>query len=672
VSCGPETVRFRLLDGHVGWSPSPATIAHSNLDGLTAEGGVLELALLSPGAVAPGDIDPYLPPPYLARGCGPCEWFLAQDEALLHLGCSKCFEPVCEAPHPGGASSVAARGHWIAISDPNAHRVWLLARSGEQVVAEIGIAAPGPVAFSRNELLVAVDGESRLRRYDLAGARLVDFGAVLPANSKVVRLGVGEGGVVFAVTQAADASLHLWRARRASHFHAATIAELAHAFRPTGVVAAANGSFSILQRSTSGLDEARAFDRKGDCIEGPITPPPPPPRQPRGQLLTVALDSGIPRCRWHRVRIDADVPAGTRLLVAVATSEEAAPAAQGAVDPGWAGFDPGLVHPNDWQKPDGAPLDFVIQQPPGRWLFVRVRLIGDGFATPRVHRIRLDLPRSTSLERLPAVYRETPAAEDFSERFLSLFDATIEEIDRSIARAPALLDAGGLPEGALPWLGAFLDIAFDPQWTAAQRRALIAAAPEIYAVRGTKAGFARTIQIVTGVAPAIVEMALERRFGALRPVGKAPAGEYARLGAVRLFGRSQARFRVGSSAVGGAPLRSFGNPDQDPLWEDAFRFAVLVPPQALGSLPNGRERLEKLIASQKPAHTLASLRVGGGGFVLGVSSSVGVGTVLGGWPEVVLGVARLSRQSIVAPDRKGRRVGFRVGTAAVGLQTVIS
>ena len=101
---------------------------------------------------------------------------------------------------------------------------------------------------------------------------------------------------------------------------------------------------------------------------------------------------------------------------------------------------------------------------------MRLRLTGDGKATPVVRRIRLDFPRVTSLEFLPPVYREQPDAEDFTERFLSLFDASIAELDRAIERAPALLDADGVPDEVLPWLGSFLDVAFDRAWDAGTAR----------------------------------------------------------------------------------------------------------------------------------------------------------------------------------------------------------
>lgn len=37
-----------------------------------------------------------------------------------------------------------------------------------------------------------------------------------------------------------------------------------------------------------------------------------PPGVTEAALVTVPLDSGISRCRWHRIRIDADVPRAAR------------------------------------------------------------------------------------------------------------------------------------------------------------------------------------------------------------------------------------------------------------------------------------------------------------------------------------------------------------------------
>ena len=323
-----------------------------------------------------------------------------------------------------------------------------------------------------------------------------------------------------------------------------------------------------------------------------------------------------------------------------------------------------MPHPHDWQAAPNGSLDFLINQPPGRFLFVRLRLTGDGNATPVVRRIRLDFPRVTSLEFLPPVYREQPDAEDFTERFLSLFDASIAELDRAIERAPALLDADGVPDEVLPWLGSFLDVAFDGAWGPERLRHIVRAVPELYRRRGTAAGLAQAIQLIFDVKPAIQELAAERNWGGL--------GETTRLGAVRLFGRSRARLRLGSSSLSTAPLRSFGDPDTDPLAAQSYRFRVLVPPSRL-LVPAERGRLERLVASQKPAHTVAAIRMGGNGFVVGNWSAVGVDTVFGALPPPVLGTnVRLRRMSVLWHGPHGSLTGITPGaTAVVGVNTII-
>jgi phage tail-like protein len=656
-----------LLDGYVGWE----AVDWTGLEGLE-EGGVVRLRRLAAGSIGEEELLERLPPEWLARGCGPCEWYLAAcipQGQLLHLLCSDTWEPIDGPPGRIGflssnRSQLSARGHELALGDLDAGRVWLLGRSGEQVLAALNV--PGVQALvltPTRELLLAVASEPRLRRYDLAGTVLGTVQAALPGG-ELTRLAVSDDCAVWAVVKV-DGGLHLFRAARgADSFEPATLDSLAKSFPKSGVSAANSDWFCLTEPGKDGLDETRCYDRCGRPLDHP--PPVTRPKRlaERGQLLTGPISSGQSRCRWHRIRIDADVPPMTHCWVEVATSEDPAPPDQGTPDPEWPNFPVGPLHPKDWQTTHpGDPLDFLIQQPPGQYLFLRLRLLGDGFSTPAVHRIRIDLPRSTSLERLPAVYREAPDAEEFGERFLSLFDATIEQIDQAILRAPALLDAGGVPDELLPWLGAFLDLAFDPAWSPTQRRQLLEAAPRLYRIRGTLAGFIETIQIVTGATPAVIELALQRRWGIL--------SQDARVGGMRLFGRSAARFRIGSSKVGGAPVKSFGNPDQDPTSVEAFRFQVLVPRDALGTAPNARERLAQLVASIKPAHTVASLRVGGNGLVLGVTAAVGVDTVLGGLPPPVLGAMRLSRQNALAQSRRGHRVGFPVGAASVGIETRI-
>jgi phage tail-like protein len=729
MSCGGSITSFRLLDAFVGWDAQDS----KGLTGLD-DGAGLRLAQLSPGALDPKALDGLIPPPRLARGCGPCEWYLATPvppaPRLLRFDkCTARWTPLWDASCAPDVLvepvAVAAWKRRVAVSDRGAHAVFVWTRRGGRLAAVIKVEEPGPLAFTPfGELLVSSESKGvwRVRRFGPAGESRGEL-PELPAG-RVERLAVSSDGTIWLVVEN-EGALKLWRLARPKakkcddapqpkahgksegnadeknadekdadeaakssdeeaknanagaceeeegpgEFVPATPEDLRKALRPNGLTAVSELGFCLGLRGTDGLPVTCCYSWYGRPVcEEEIVAPPAPGFERQGQLLTVALDSGVPRCRWHRVRLDADVPQGTAVSVAVATSEEPEPASQG--DPlkakGWETFPAGRPHPLDWHQAEPGALDFLVRQPPGRYIFLRLRLTGDGTATPIVRRVRLDFPRSTSMELLPSVYRQSPEAEDFTERFISLFDSSLADLDRAIERYPALLDPAGVPEEILPWLGSFLDVTFDRAWGAEQRRQILAAIPELYGRRGTVAGIKQAVELIFGVEPTIQELAAGRMWGVL--------GRETRLGAVRLFGRSRARFRLGSSPFSAAPLRSFGNPNDDPLTEGAFRFRVLVPP-----LPQAdavwRERLARLVESQKPAHTIASVHIGGGGFVLGSWSAVGVDTALAPLAAPVLGKSgnvRLGRMSVLWPGPRGPRTGIIPGqTAVVGVRTVM-
>ena len=299
----------------------------------------------------------------------------------------------------------------------------------------------------------------------------------------------------------------------------------------------------------------------------------------------------------------------------------------------------------------------------------------DGAATPRIRRLRLDFPRSTSAERLPGVYREDPISAGFLERFVALFDASIEDLDRVIERFPALIDPAAAPAEALPWLGTFLDLALDPAWPEATRRAILAEAPALYRARGTPRALARAIELVTGVVPAIQELG-----GTARTFGQLGAGARtqgrpgtARVGEVRLFGRSRMRLRLGSSALGSAPLHSYGDPDRDHVTALGWRIAVQVP-GGPGMTPEAVARLRRLVDAQKPAHVVAAVRAGAGRGLVGVECAVGIDTRLGGLPPSYLGTTTLlARRTVLARGARRGGAGLAVGTAsAIAIQTHLS
>jgi phage tail-like protein len=656
VTCGPVPTTFRILDRHTEWeldlAPTAVTI-----------GDVIELAKLDAAAVDPDDLAGVMAPPWIAHGCG-CDWFIiCPPHSVLRYGprVTDCDDDPCLGwtPIAGGGChveliepvAIAAAGDRIAILDRGRGEVLVLTAGGDRVVASFATDASGPIAFAGTGLLVANGRE--LARFDLVTLSRSD----LPAAPRPVARLVFVGGIVWAALDAGGGALDLERLVDGAWQDGPLDALVASA--PSTGLASASDERACLEIPRGGGEPRLAcIDRCGNPAPAP-DPAPAPLRETAGSVTTkVLIDSEIPRCRWHRVRIDLEMPERTSVAVFLVTREAAStPVAAGDWQP---------VQVTDLVKPvPGRPLltcDFLIDQPPGRYLDLRVDLRGDGRATPRIHRIRLDFPRSTSATRLPGVFREDPVASDFLERFLAIFDASVEDLDRIIERFPALVDPSGAPAEALAWLGTFSEIVLDPSWSVDARRAILEAAPELYRRRGTPWAVSRAIELAIGVAPAIEEL------GATIP--------FARLGAFRindsrLFGRARARFRLGASAIGAAPLRAYGDPDRDHVAALGWRVVVQVPND--GS-PELATRLRRLVDAQKPAHIAAAVRVGGELALLGIESAVGIDTRLGGLPAPALGTnTRLGRRTVLA--RGTRRGGAEITAgvaAALGIQTVLS
>jgi phage tail-like protein len=652
MSCGPTAGKFRLLDFWVGWSEASAPV---NLCGLDDEDG-LHLCAEDSDTVGAAVWD-YLLPPRLARGCGHCDWYLLTPgpSRLLRRGaCSPAWQPLwtpaCDAARMVRPVAIAAHQHQLAVADPGAGVILVWNRDGAVLQAEIAFPDATAVGFTVCGDLLAAGG-GQLQRFDRSGNRL---GAALALPGEAIVVAGDPAGGVWMLTRDAGGALALWHmARGSGTLLAASLAQLAAAgFGHTGVEAVGTLGFCLHQQDRGGIPTINCWDWFGRPLaHDAIGAVPPPGLHRSGSIDTLALDSGMPRCRWHRVQLDADIPAGTSLKVMVASSDHAAT----------------TPHADDWQAITTGAADFLIDQAPGRFLYLRIEFTGDGQATPLVRRVRLDFPRSTSLDSLPPVFRENPRAEDFTERFLTLFDAGVAQIDAALDQFPAAFDVDSTRSEMLPWLASFLDLVFDPSWERSRQRTIVAALPRLYRMRGTVEGLRLAIRLVFDSEVAIQELAFERAWGHLGGIG-------APLGTVRLFGKSRARFALGRSGLGSAPVNSFGNPDLDPIASGAYRFRVLVPPGPMVS-PLTLQRLGRLVESQKPAHTQAVLRSGGGGFVLGSFSAIGIDSVLGPLPAPVLGAqgsVRLGRMSVLWPARRGGQSVFVLGNPLVaGVQTIL-
>ncbi len=417
------------------------------------------------------------------------------------------------------------------------------------------------------------------------------------------------------------------------------------AWAPDGLVCLDDGEVGVLDRQAGlvhVIDERGRWREARPAAEVPGCRPGPVLRYPTsGTAASVALDSGTPGCRWHRVVLNGQVPQGSRVEVEVLVTD--ADLGEGEV----------AVLPNDrwvvagvFGDPGVTSWDVLVPGPRGRYLWLRLRLVGDGTVSPRVDDVEVHFPRETSLRELPAVY--AAGESDALERLLALTDTVRGSVTGVLDDVPRELDprsADADPaRDLLAWLGTWVGMAGMGALPEERRRRLVAAAADLYRRRGTPDGVARHVGLWLGRRTQVLEHYRLRRWAVL---------EHGRLGdTTQLFGREVVgRLQLdGGSAIGAFRLVSTPSPRQDPFAVFAHRFTVFVH----AATCDGPDDLDDLAAAAasvlravQPAHTLSSVAVVTPTARVTEQAALGIDAVVAGPPP---------------PARLGDRLGGEHGT----------
>ena len=97
-------------------------------------------------------------------------------------------------------------------------------------------------------------------------------------------------------------------------------------------------------------------------------------------------------------------------------------------------------------------------------------------------------------ERLPALYLE----DSFTQRVLQAMDEVLAPVLACLDNLDAYLDPNLAPEDFVQWLTGWLGLGLDESWPLASRRASLVEATALYRVRGTAAGLAAYLELLTG------------------------------------------------------------------------------------------------------------------------------------------------------------------------------
>lgn len=382
-----------------------------------------------------------------------------------------------------------------------------------------------------------------------------------------------------------------------------------------------------------------------------------------GSYVSEALDSETWQCQWHRVAMCARVSEGGRIEVAAVTRDTLLSADEVAALPEseWTTHvphsDPSLC---DW--------DCLLVAPPGRFLWLRLRLHGDGRDTPCLHHVKVEYPRRSSAEWLPSIYREEAGGGDFLARFLSIFDAQRDRLVALLDAWPGQLDPRAVSApGFLEWLAGWMGLALDRHWPPAQQRALLRDAWRLYELRGTSEGLVRHLAIYTGGTPRVLEHWRLRRW---LYAGQGRLGEDS-----RLYGEDIVRrLHLDEYArIGDFALIDTDDPIHDPFAVHAHRCTVYVPLPADGGSELYRNTVARIVAQAIPAHVQARVVHMQPRLRVGLQSVVGLDTVIAAYPDHTReGESRLGRDAVLGlpddePDAPTLRVGHgtRLGRPSV-------
>lgn len=389
-----------------------------------------------------------------------------------------------------------------------------------------------------------------------------------------------------------------------------------------------------------------------------------------GVYYSKTLDSGIEHCAWHRLALNIDLPPRTLLKVYYYASDKSE--LKNKVDTCLSGHLESVqqkvnkvegIIPWQDQEPEINPGDMLFREKTGRYLWLKLELSTyDETQRPAVSRMRLYYPRDSYLRYLPAIYQEDPAAKEFLERFLSIFESHFYDRETLVNNLFKYFDPRTAPGDFLSWLASWLNLALEEEWEEEKKRLLISEAYALYKKKGTPGGLKRFIGIYTGKPPVVLEPS-----GDFRPI---VLNRTLRLGIDSILTRTPLRgFRLGmDSILGRAVLRDEAMSPEDPFLAMAHRFTVVLNLTAL-EYQRFEPGVRRILEEQKPAHTVYELRNIGEMDREG-NQYVGINTYVSGYRPMRLGEDSILGTSLVVFDI-GEKAGKVERVSRVGVDTLV-
>ena len=215
-------------------------------------------------------------------------------------------------------------------------------------------------------------------------------------------------------------------------------------------------------------------------------------RSYRGAIYLSPVDSGENGFDWDRVHLDAVLPRDSGIRAyALAMDTKTVPEWPTAGKE----KDPSEL----FDRPLATDCDFLLTGKRGRYLFLALELSAGGFETPEIRSVSIRMSGDHMVDYLPGIYR----GQDFTYRFLSIFNSVFQDMEERVDHLSAQLD----PNGAEPEMLAFLAhwLCRDANGSEETLRQELPNLLHDYETRYTLEGIKRSAKQLTGVEPTVIE-----------------------------------------------------------------------------------------------------------------------------------------------------------------------
>ena len=355
----------------------------------------------------------------------------------------------------------------------------------------------------------------------------------------------------------------------------------------------------------------------------------------RGTFISKPIDSQVIKNKWHRSLLEGVFKPGTQIELLYFISDKK-PSKDSEItdksDNEW------LVAISDTSSFQGEERRdaLFLEDIAGQYLWFKIILTGSETISPEVSSFMVYFPRISYLDHLPAMYQEDPISRSFLEHFLSIFESIFYEIDVTVEHIERFFDANGAPVEFLSWLGSWVALSMDENWSEEKKRSIIQHAVSLYKKRGTREGLEDTIELLTDHKPLIVENFYKDHKSKVNP---------------RYSSDLLKSYKVIFFPPGEAMIKSSGGievPLVDVLYgNERFGFCVFL--DRLSLKENSLDMIKRVIEDQKPAHTCYGLTVMEPWFYLDMHTYLSINTALTK-PEFILGKSSVIGRDTVLDD----------------------